>query len=274
MVQGVQVLQHCSPPLLLHHQPQSLYRIQGAAVLGEVSLHHPIVEEVPHPLGIVDAQVVHVDNSLTLDLPHHLMAEVPEGRCCVGTTHQHVVHQALLLADGCYHRDGGTSGGGHLQHHISANPSLPRHLPVVEGALVHIDNLLALLDEVRDLERHPPLLLQDLLVLHLLAAILVLWLPAGDLVLPVEVAEGGVVDLHSKDLLDLDRPLDQAERCPIFQGLGAQQVLLHLLIDSWVPPTLALAVDDLVVVLPPLPDDGEGGVHLDTCDAEDLLQGT
>ena len=91
---------------------------------------------------------------------------------------------------------------------------------MVESALIHIHYLLPLLDEICNLKCNSLLLLQDLLVLHLLATILVLWLSACDLVLPVEVAQSGVVYLHSKDLLDLDGPLDQTERCPVFQSLG------------------------------------------------------
>ena len=80
---------------------------------------------------------------------------------------------------------------------------------MVEGAFIHIDDLLAPLEQLRHCEGDQVLVLQDLLLLFLLAAILVLRLAAGDLVLLVEVAQGGVVELHSKALLYLEGAVGQ-----------------------------------------------------------------
>ena len=93
---------------------------------------------------------------------------------------------------------------------------------MVECALIHIDHLLAFLDELSHLERHQLLILQDLLLQYLLAAILVLWLAACDLVAAVEVAQCGVVDLHTELLLNLECAVDKREGCPLFQSLRGQ----------------------------------------------------
>ena len=93
---------------------------------------------------------------------------------------------------------------------------------MVEGTLIHIDHLLALLDELSHLERHQLLILGNLKLQYLLAAILVLWLPAGDLVAAVEVAQSSVVDLHSEPLLNLECAVDEREGSPLFQSLRGQ----------------------------------------------------
>jgi hypothetical protein len=80
---------------------------------------------------------------------------------------------------------------------------------VVESAFIHIDDLLALLEQLRHCEGYQILVLQDLQLLCLLAAILVLRLAAGDLVLPVEVAQCGVVELQTEPLLYLEGAVGQ-----------------------------------------------------------------
>ena len=80
---------------------------------------------------------------------------------------------------------------------------------MVEGTFIHIDDLLAFLDKLSHLEGHQLLVLRNLQLHLLLAAILVLRLAACDLVPAVEVAQGGVVDLHSKPLLYLECAVDE-----------------------------------------------------------------
>jgi hypothetical protein len=75
-----------------------------------------------------------------------------------------------------------------LQNHVSPIPGLSWYQPVVEGAFIHIDDLLAFLDELSHLECHQLLILRNLQLHYLLAAILVLRLATGDLVAAVEVA--------------------------------------------------------------------------------------
>jgi hypothetical protein len=55
-----------------------------------------------------------------------------------------------------------SSQARHLQHHISANPGLPWHKPVVESTFINIDDLLGLLDELCHLECHQLLILRNL----------------------------------------------------------------------------------------------------------------
>jgi hypothetical protein len=141
---------------------------------------------------------------------------------------------------------------------------------VVEGTLIHIDDLLALLDELRHCEGYQILVLQDLLLQGLLAAILVLRLTAGDLVLPVEVAQCGVVELHTEPLLYLEGAVRQREGRSLLQSLVAQQVLLHLLGDVGPPPTDASPAHYLVAILLPQPDDGELRADLHPSDLEDI----
>ena len=160
----------------------------------------------------------------------------------------------------------------HLQHHVSANPGLPWHKPVVEGTFIHIDDLLAFLDELSHLECHQLLILRNLQLHCLLAAILVLRLAAGDFVAAVEVAEGGVVDLHSEPLLYLECAVDEGEGSPLFQCLGAEQVLLHLLGDACCPSTLSFLPHHLEAIILPQADDGELGVDLHSSDLEDLAE--
>ena len=80
---------------------------------------------------------------------------------------------------------------------------------MVEGTFIHIDDLLAFLDKLSHLEGHQLLVLRNLQLHLLLAAILVLRLAACDLVAAVEVAQGGVVDLHAKPLLNLECAVDE-----------------------------------------------------------------
>ena len=140
----------------------------------------------------------------SLDLPHHLNDKVLEGRLVVGPADELVVHQPLLLTDGSDHRDRVASQARHLQHHFSANRGLSWYQPVVEGTFIHIDDLLAFLDQLSHLEGHQLLVLCNLQLHYLLAAILVLRLAACDLVPALEVAQGCVVDIHSEPLLYLE----------------------------------------------------------------------
>ena len=99
MVQVVDVLKHCPPPLLLHDTPELLNRIQRAAVLRQIPRPHSIVESIFDRSSVVYAQVVHVHHCFPLDLPDHLDDEVLEGLLVVGPADELVVHQPLLLAD-------------------------------------------------------------------------------------------------------------------------------------------------------------------------------
>ena len=72
------------------------------------------------------------------------------------------MHQALLLADTGDDLDGSTSLARHLKHHVSAYPGLPWYQLVIEGALIHIDHLLAVLDELSHLKRQQLLILRNL----------------------------------------------------------------------------------------------------------------
>ena len=80
---------------------------------------------------------------------------------------------------------------------------------MVESTFIHIDDLLALLDELCHLEGHQLLVLRNLQLHLLLSAILVLRLAACDFVAAVEVAQSGVVDLHSEPLLYLECAVDE-----------------------------------------------------------------
>ena len=80
---------------------------------------------------------------------------------------------------------------------------------MVEGTFIYIDDLLAFLDQLSHLEGDQLLVLRNLQLHLLLAAIQVLWLAAGDFVAAVEVAQGGVVDLHSEPLLYLECAVDE-----------------------------------------------------------------
>ena len=128
-----------------------------------------------------------------------------------------------------------SSQAWHLQNHVSPNPGLPWYQPVVEGTFIYIDDLLAFLDKLSHLEGHQLLVLRNLQLHLLLAAILVLWLAASDLVATLEVAQSGVVDLHSEPLLYLECAVDEGEGSPLFQCLGSKQLLLHLLGDACCP---------------------------------------
>ena len=144
---------------------------------------------------------------------------------------------------------------------------------MVESTFIYIDDLLALLDEIRHCEGYKILVFQDLLLLFLLAAILVLWLAAGELVGAVEVAQCGVVELYAELLLYLDCAVDEREGRPFLKRLCAQQVLLHLVGDVSPPPIVASLADHLVAVLLPQPDDGELRADLYPRDMEDLAIG-
>ena len=109
-------------------------------------------------------------------------------------------------------------------------------------------------------------------MLYLLAAILVLWFAASDLVATVEVAQSGVVDLHSEPLLYLECAVDEGEGSPLFQCLGSKQVLLHLLGDACCPSTLSFLPHHLEAIILPQADDGELGVDLHSSDLEDLAE--
>jgi hypothetical protein len=47
-------------------------------------------------------------------------------------------------------------------------------------------------------------------------------LAAGDFAPAVEVAQSGVVDLHSEPLLYLECAVDEREGCPLFESLRGQ----------------------------------------------------
>ena len=143
---------------------------------------------------------------------------------------------------------------------------------MVEGTFIYIDDLLAFLDQLSHLEGHQLLVLCNLQLHLLLAAILVLRLAACDLVPAVEVAQGGVVDLHAEPLLYLECAVDEREGSPLFQCLLSEQILLHLLGDANCPSTLSLLAHYLEAILLPQADDSELGVDLHCSDLEDLAE--
>ena len=82
-------------------------------------------------------------------------------------------------------------------------------------------------------------------------------LAAGDFVKRLEVAEGGIVDLHSEPLLYLQCAVDEREGSPLFQYLLSEKVLLHLLGDACSPSTLSVLAHHLEAIILPQADDGE-----------------
>ena len=80
---------------------------------------------------------------------------------------------------------------------------------MVEGTFIHIDDLLAFLDQLSHLEGHQLLVLSNLQLHLLLAAILVFWLAACDFVAAAEFIQCRVVDLHAELLIYLEFAVDE-----------------------------------------------------------------
>ena len=84
---------------MLHNNPKVFYRVQRACVRRHVPLTDAIIEELLHFLRVVDAQIVHVDEGISLDMLHQLINEAFEHIFVVGASDDLVINKSLLLTD-------------------------------------------------------------------------------------------------------------------------------------------------------------------------------
>ena len=104
-----------------------LDRVERAAVRRQKELLEPVVEELLHPLRLVDAQVVHHDRHLALDLLFQSDDEVVEGVGVVAAVKYLVVCESIALRYGSDYAARAASVARYLDGHIALHPEPGGH---------------------------------------------------------------------------------------------------------------------------------------------------
>lgn len=132
-----------SLPLALHDVPDLLYRVQGAALRGEVlGDEEMLVEMWLEGLGVVHLQVVHDnDRRCPLALLLQPQNEWQEGLHGVGAGERLRVDQPMMHAEGPNHGDRLASLIRQLHSHALFDPEPTRGHPQVKGGLVYVDDI-------------------------------------------------------------------------------------------------------------------------------------
>jgi hypothetical protein len=136
---------------------------------------------------MVHAVVVHVDMRLALGVSHQLTDELLEARSVVAASNNLEVRDAHFLADRRYDGHRAPPRARHLQHHVLLEPCAAGHEPLMEAALVNIDEVLAPGHELCHFHRHSLLLLIEVVLLSLLPKVGILRLYEAHLVAAVHI---------------------------------------------------------------------------------------
>ncbi len=119
------------------------------------------------------------------------------------------MNQTLLLTDRPNYCSTSASAIGLSKDHVLLDPGLRQHQLLVELTLIDVDHLFASLHQLCDLSHCLQLLQRNLFLLLHLAAVCILRLAVGDLVLLVDLSDSIFFDLDSELLLNQDGPLVQ-----------------------------------------------------------------